>query len=363
MYPYRRKSYRRGATSYRSKTSYRRKAPYRAYKRKSYISRTSYRPRAGLSTRRTMGINNDANKQLLAIRYPHSNATTNPKIPDGAAMTSIGKRFHSFHTEKLSAVSNRFVVILTPCALSPLTIHEIATGGNLIQSTMTPKAVDIMTMTSDDSATVFTGKMDLSDWRMVSLGMKIRCTNNDTQDNGSWKAIRRTIDNEQTKWKPYNAGSTGANVINGMIRDDVTPLTRDMAQTPSFNSGLLKDIDKHYFMCTDISVGAHEFVKPRNEVVFGCNSTIANGPVVLNNNTTHNPTFLEAVTDNQFNEIFVVIDGEADVTTISIDVVANYEYVISENAIALKQYEDECAFAPDTWQRQKQQLRLTKQKA
>lgn len=343
--------------------AYRRRYPTR--RRVSYRHRTSYRTRGALSSarygRRTSyrtRLNNDAIKCLKVIQYPHSTITTNPKIPDGSKAATIGLRKHFFNSHTFA--DDGMLIVLQPNMISPVAVADYDAVGEdyswkssegyralLLGSDSLTEGATSLTITGDN----------VRQWRLVSAGIRIRCTNNDTQDSGSWKAARIPVTTAPTK---YAVQTTGApkQLVNLIPRVDTLPNTvEDMSNQYSFTSGLLKDIGKKYFRLLDTAAGAHEW----NECT---GNVLEYGTAVVNGSTSaiDRTSTIGGLIDEQTDSVWIKITGVASVTSIIIDAVVNYEYIpFNESADA--RFMDETSFAPTAYERLKNSLRVKHTKA
>lgn len=348
-------------------------------KRYSYKGRTSYRPRGALSASkyrrksyRTLQ-NNDAVKQLAVCKYAHSTATTNPKIPDGAESTSIGMRLHHFVPITYAAGATKLQISLQPNITCPLSYAQYTNLGVLVPASFnlyTPPFGRTPTNGAGTGIGTEWGQWNIGEigkWRIVSLGLRIRNTNNDTQDNGSWTACRLPVLKNCTKYALSVDG--GGNLLGIFPEPDtyyIEPSLAKMQEKPSFNSGLMKDIDKHYFRLLDCSTNDHEFIensyvefRTTPTVIAASTVTPISAPVGIGAPSGYNG--LETILDRSMDTMKIVVDG-SEGTALTLDMVMNVEYV-PEAASNSGRFCDETAFAPGAFSKTRNMCRLKYSKA
>jgi len=346
--------------------------PRRYLKRNSYRHRTSYRPRGALSSARYKRsyrsvLNNDAVKQLKVIQYPHSTLTTNPKIPDGGETTSIGMRRHMFGAVTMATAAKFFECYLIPHLMDPFVVYEVDADGITQRG---PGAHYFSTgilvntpLGASGGAILENNQTEVGRWRCVSLGLRIRNTNNDTGDQGSWSAARIQLNKDASA---YVASSTLTGQITNIIPEFGTwnqyPAMNKMPDLPSFNSGLVKDIDKHYFRCVDVSTNDHEFQLMTDMYLEKAGGTWTWGTAAQIGNGTYANAFTNAIIDHNMDGLKIVISGTQNVTSFVFDVVMNIEYVPYSTSNSTR-FCDECAFAPDSFRKVRNMLRMKYSKA
>lgn len=344
----------------------------RRYTKTSYRSRSSRRPRGALSSARyskssyRSQLNNDAVKQLKVVQYPHSTLTTSPKIPDGGESTSIGMRRHMFQSITLKAGAKFMECYLLPNSFTPLTIYHVA--ADMVTAVGTPDVFtaglhNIATVSGIGTPNLTNIDTEIGRWRCVSLGLRIRNTNSDTGDNGSWQACRLQLNPSANA---YNATLDASGKVTSIhpahaVWNAYPPQDR-MSDLPSFNSGLVKDIDKHYFKCLDVSTNDHEFnhledVKIQKATGNWAVSTTANIGEEANSNQT-----IQGILDLNVDGLKIVIAGTESVSAFIFDVVLNCEYVPVSNSNSVR-FCDECSFAPETFRKVRNMERLKYSKA
>jgi len=302
-------------------------------------------------------------KQLRVIAYPHSTLTTNPKIPDGSETSSIGVRKHMFQAITLPTGSSRFFVALQPSLMTPL-IVGVGNGTTLVGDvTRFDTGIQSGLLSNGAGASADIQTTPISKWRLVSLGLRIRNTNNDTEDSGSWHAIRRQTNIDGAAHRVFTDGS-GVNILGiAETTANVTgaPPIAGYSEKPSFVSGLVKDLGRHYFRLVDTSPNVHPFkiVDSSHKITFTTN--LGAGYLTLTNDQ-HSNDWFERTIDENMDSIKLVIDGADGKTSLLFDLVANYEYVPFPSDSSTR-FMDECAFAPDMFRRVRNALRIKHSKA
>lgn len=251
-----------------------------------------------------------SNSAHHAVRSnPFSNATAQPKIPDGLVSRSLSRRLQltdsvTNTTESTLFESDIMHIIMAPTLGVPVMILNTATGklkrdnaalgypsyygfnDQVLKTVLTPNGSDLPLLpgtadlwdeqfayanldlfttepynmasaASDAPARTVNGNVDLvhkadfSSWRVVSQGMRLELTNDDQTNNGWFEAVR-------FNWRRDNAdigltqldGSTNPSQSYGVaptVQLGKYCATMDMVEQPGYTSGLLKDIGKVQF--------------------------------------------------------------------------------------------------------------------
>jgi hypothetical protein len=197
-------------------------------------------------------------------------------------------------------------------------------------------------------------------WRCINVGLRIRCTNNDSQDSGCWKAARYQADSD-THGKVFRIVDDKINGF-GLDFPNIKTNAASLDAIPTFNSGLLKDIGSHYFQLRDNSPGSsHPWIWQERNFILGETAYVAGNNdlwyrIAADTNRTGND-----LEDLNVDTMIIEIQGVGGVTSVALDMVYNWEYIAGSPETT--QFMDECAFAPTAYEKMKQRLRLTKFKA
>lgn len=180
----------------------------RGYKRKSSGKRRKSN-RSGMSERLTSRIAS----AISTYSNPFSNGTINPKIPDGKASWSLGVR-NSPPITSLQCTANKDYIYLFPGMTSCLSVvTNVAAAANPTSAQITEGTVDF-----DPAAPA-----NLTQWRVVSCGMKVMCTSAVGSNDGYFEAVR----------------------ANSATVNTVTPAA--MLSHPSYQTGKIRDIGRYLF--------------------------------------------------------------------------------------------------------------------
>lgn len=225
---------------------------------------------------------NSVGKQLAVLRNPFSQATNQPKVPDGKSQTSLSRRMR-LTQEILSYDDNAIHIVLLPLLNCPATafnveyngttkfIPMVFKGGKLGysggQRTVLPAASS--QYDQDTSWWQFSGA-ELSKWRIVSQGIRFNLLNVMDENDGWYEAIRFNWRENPSDFlirqeDPDFAGANWTNNTNGInslqnsagLGWTLVPKPNgigsylaglNMVTQPGYESGLLRDIHKKQFI-------------------------------------------------------------------------------------------------------------------
>ncbi len=326
-----------------------RRSRMRRYKRRYGRTRRNYgaTPAAQLGT---------VARQMACIKYPHTGLTSTPKIPDGSQIFSIGTKIHQFNSYTLNDIENTVYVIMTPAShlcCSVLSSTEIVnywddSGPHYDIGTATEVAGTNPLQFRTECAQNALHKM-----RIVSQGLKIRLTNNDNNNQGTWSAMRTPTPDGAIWWDNLVSQKAGIPATSnaGWQLNTIAParigwegiLNSTYANSPTFASGTLQDIGKQYFMLNDMSEGAHEFNN-----IFQSIASVSDKQAYQSVNgvwpTTQaqeNNVFPDMMLDKAYDSIVIKIQGVGNVTNFILDAVQNIEYTVGI-ASTLYKHQTEC---------------------
>jgi hypothetical protein len=210
---------------------------------------------------RKMGPSGNWRTQAIvaALKNPFSTRTIHPKVPDGKTHISSGQRLQAVKT--IPAAVGPFVheILLFPGLNNSVT--ALASGANTTPATATN--VDFGTT----HAPLITGgggagtarQSDQSQlicsWRTVSCGLRLNLVNNADSNEGWFEACRVNLC-DPTKFTVVEPVQTqnsdpvyvAASALSAAQLAEVAPFnTQNMAISPTFISGKLRDIHKYSF--------------------------------------------------------------------------------------------------------------------
>jgi hypothetical protein len=194
---------------------------------------------------------------------PFSDATSQPKIPDGKMATSLSRRQQTvFNLENLANTNGDATEVLilmyasegVACTIWGTKLASKYQGfGNQTSSRLCPG------FTGTPLASELVNNSGVAQWRTVSQGMRLQLTNNAEENDGYWESCRIPYEHRTEAMSLVsltNNGVTNSHKTTalGLFFDDematgyINPFKGNMVETPGYQSGLLRDIDKHEFV-------------------------------------------------------------------------------------------------------------------
>jgi hypothetical protein len=229
--------------------------------KKSY--RTTKKSRRNIRSTKKVLIDTQAIRQLQTYRYPFSVATSCPKIPDGKVTQSIGLRAQATTV----TTSKETLFILAPTFTTGLTIHNQVTV-NTVSSLTTNYASNPLFSTDVDEIAGGSNNLKvknkndtLGKWRVVSQGLRLKCVNNDDNNDGYWEAIRLNSNDSSDFFLPFLNSQDSKK---GYIRPSYNFLEHcwdkvNWLQNPTYCSGKVKNLGQFEFRLSP-QVGEHDFI-------------------------------------------------------------------------------------------------------
>ena len=280
--------------SRRTNVRRRRRAPVGTRKRKpttrsstTYTSSTGRRvrprrtPRAAANrTRKRVGKRKaprgsaKAAKDLAVFHNPFSKATQQARIPDGKATASLGTRLqnvvsrHITIDPDLTGGQNIMHVLLYPGLGAGCVIQGTGStnypdcrgfylqgfkGHGLLQQNMNGAPNSWPNDATADGSDVQLKQVNaLAKWRLVSQGLSIKLVNNHEENDGWFECVRINQVKDQSDYMvtTINDSTAGTDVTVAPNTAFIETLIADtnLAEEPSYQTGLLKDIHKHMFI-------------------------------------------------------------------------------------------------------------------
>lgn len=267
-----RRAYGRFKRRYRSRTN-----PYK---------QTSYN-RTGVRYYAPRKDNVTAQRQLTVMRNPFSTATNSPKIPDGRCSLSTGQRFQAMQSFTCDNSGDGIINFILYGGL----------GGGLyvyMPGKTAPPKDDVLLFPGNHglwklsninnpitSATFSQAQSDpITQWRLVSQGLKLTLTNNADENDGFFESVRlsATRANEHWRWMNKSGALTTTDLVSGPAADGETGTLvprvdgtthqvfgvdlANLVDHPTYQTGKLRDIHKFAFNNKPES-NAHEFKRVR----------------------------------------------------------------------------------------------------
>jgi hypothetical protein len=211
-------------------------------------------------------------RQLAVFHNPFSNATKQPKIPDGKASESLG-----FKTQAVTEIQNLpggdgliHMILYAGCNGSVVMTGDAASdaafAANKFNAVGFTDSNDINWSTWTSSAGTANREDTYALWRVVSCGLKLALLNPEEENDGWWEAIRINASTEVTNYALHTKDCSGNRTTEGIITP--APLlaaydTATIVNERSYTTGLLKDIDKVAFTLNGV-MDHHDFKRPNN---------------------------------------------------------------------------------------------------
>jgi hypothetical protein len=246
-------------------------------------------------------MSNSLQDQLMLLHDPFAEVNSKPKIPDGRQNSSLGFQSRRVFQATFDAATNTGHFLLVPHVRGSCCVH----GANTVGSGASGRGYEIFGFGNDfgvshlgatDASTSYdsTSQTQLSEFRTVSCGMRLKLLNAAEADEGWWEAIRfepkgdggdfyvTTIDNA------VNADDTSVIFPVGLI-DNQLEFT-NLANHPSYSTGLLRDLHQVQFNLnrTATSAGFVKVEETRNIGAGGMtgNDTMIADPRQITGDTT-----------------------------------------------------------------------------
>lgn len=202
---------------------------------------------------------------LHMIHNPFADTTTQPKIPDGKVNDSLGFTaqdvFELKNAESTTAtpLTNVVDLLLYPGRYGQLIAFNcegnLSTRGYRLQQFdqagsigwVSARVADGGASGTPTGAVAVTDSEEYGQWRIVSAGLQLKLLNSQEEDDGWWEAIRLTQSENSNEWYLSTSNTTGETPADsdGLI----APIqrasdfrTKDLANDPSYSTGLLRDL-------------------------------------------------------------------------------------------------------------------------
>jgi len=291
-----------------------------------------------------------ADNQLVVYRNPFSTATTNPKIPDGKVLQSCGIRLQAVN-EFTNNVSPHMQFVIYPglmngvsyidwepnVALVPAAVpvnagvnpdtppdRRLITRGDMKYSNLTSfassvpvanGAVDFPAATWNVDYTQQNESSTLTQWRVVSQGVRLSLTNNSDENDGWFEAIRMPTKRNPEYFEVRQP--TGPGGPYGVVVPDPTIpwiANRNLVEHPSYVTGKIRDMHRYLFQLKPQN-SDHEFIplekkykniptgRAKTEMLAAAGN--ADGVAAWNNNYDSLKDYLTSQLDDSFDCILI----------------------------------------------------------
>jgi hypothetical protein len=195
------------------------------------------------------------------IQRPFSNATTQPKIPDGIMTTSLSRRQQTVFQMQNRVGSTECYCLMYAAEGAACSLYQTA-GAFLTQAnddTWDPKGFvgQNAGRTKASNNEPLINESGVAQWRTVSQGIKFSLINPSEEDDGYWEAVRVPLEKRTDAMAlvPLNKNAIDAHKINNLglfFNDEYYDIIKShegsLVEQPGYQSGMLRDIHKKEFM-------------------------------------------------------------------------------------------------------------------
>ncbi|UNI72635.1 MAG: capsid protein [Avonheates virus SG_479] len=250
--------------------------------------------------------------QLEVLHDPFSDATAQPKIPDGKVNDSLG-----FTTSKVLEMGNRTSSTEIHCLLHAgqncgMTLQEVdlASGATTYYNVgFDGSNVCDWSAAGHGTTTPFTvSSVDkYALWRVVSAGLQLKLLNPTEEDDGWWEAVRVNVAHDSAGWMLHltdgatNPATNGCIVPTNILNNFRTS-GANLANDSTYSTGLLRDLHRVQFELhgrTDY----HDFTHQKGEMA------INDGIVLVSKLGTSDD---QVLFDNGHDDVHEMIDNFVD---------------------------------------------------
>ena len=330
----------------------------------------------GKSLRGHRSNTHEANACMKVALDAFSDATTQPRFPDGKASESVGMKYQMIN-EVEATVGGIMELVFFPGLNTCVTITN-ATSKSLgpetsAQNAFPTKIQRISNHVTGDvtvNGNVFTFEQQderhIAKWRVVSYGLLLSLVNNSEENDGWWEACRITPSNDITDYGMSAGIGTLGTPVNQPFNffHNIPSLTSsEMLNSASYSTGKLRNIHNVVFQLNP-EYDDHEFVdlakvseidpgpaatlgnigQPFDGLVPPTGATAFQGVTLTKGNnasTRVNDEIVEQFIDGTFDAIFIRIHGVDNSlggrqSRLTLHTVMNQEIVYDEKALNAK---------------------------
>ncbi|UNI72602.1 MAG: capsid protein [Avonheates virus SG_4_10] len=220
----------------------------------------------------------EVKNQLHVYHNPFSEATSQPKIPDGAAVRSLG-----VHHQNVREYAGQGILhmLMFPGMSSTLVLsssNDPTSQYSLGRDYVIPGFAGVngpnwSNFSDATSAMLVSQRDNYSHWRLVSAGLQLKLLNSQEEDDGWWESIRLTREHNHEDWfltteeNSTNNDTDGTIAPVGLISQEgaADVRTLSLADESTYATGLLRDLHRIQFELHGVT-GDHNFIKMRDDV-------------------------------------------------------------------------------------------------
>jgi len=222
---------------------------------------------------------NEITDQLHVYHNPFATHTSQPKIPDGKAIHSIG-----FSTQFVEQIDNSNAasddvlhMLLYPGMNSALIVSgtptqaaagSLGTRAYYVPAFQNSNGISWDTLVNPAVDADVTMDDGYAKWRIGSLGLQLKLLNSVEEDDGWWEACRVNEALLAFDWQLSTVGDSTNRATDGCV----TPLgllgkleLREIANEPTYSTGLLRDLNRIQFECHPTGI-EHDFQQQKKQV-------------------------------------------------------------------------------------------------
>lgn len=191
------------------------------------------------------------------VRNPFSVSSVQPKIPDGKTFISSGSRVQAVNEIAFVGGQSTLELFFFPGFNNALLARDPANNIPLVNYPFASHG------SFNDTGAQLDPNVGVSQWRVVSSGLKLNCVNNATANAGWWEAHRVNLPRLSTSFAMITptGGTDGSKVSSSTAATGGFPHCQpnaDFTISPSFVTGKLRDLSKMLFKLR-VNSDDHEF--------------------------------------------------------------------------------------------------------
>ena len=295
----------------------------------------------------------------MIYRYPFSTATTTPKIPDGTAVPTIGVQYRSTHVVT-QPNNGKQLVYLFPGINSWGAVYDEHQNKQTNWFNASTTNEFIVKAPEEDTIPVNTlyhlqksPQNHIIKWRVVSAGLRVKNTNNDSQNEGIWEAVRVPLTVNDVMVCISTGDKQGKVELHDVTTDRLRTNT-NWQNDSSYQTGKIKDFGKYEFRLKP-NDRRHEWVEQPGEIKFQLNvdtkemrvgsSYIGKLDIQSDTGTDIQNQDLRNFVDLNWDALAIQISGNKGVTNCLFTTIINYELQLSSDS-PLSHYASTCKYAP-----------------
>lgn len=286
-------------------------------------------------------------RQLQVYHNPFSNATKQPKIPDGKVGESLG--FQTQVVRELIAAQGtstkgELTILMFPgMNAGAVVVNDVA--GNLAYVAPGNK-LNILGYTDSnglnyDGVAGSGGSVVMNDsyanWRIVSQGLRLSLLNPAETDDGWWESARVHIPHDPASFKLFG-NNLQKDKTNGVVVPDFLARSLhagaiSLVNENSYRTGTLRDLHKKLFTLHP-QKDDHDFVKPRIITTLAAGDMFASGggadeEVTFTPGSDNAQELIDSAVDFSFDFVVIKIHGRpsGEETRLHANMVCNQEIV------------------------------------